>query len=80
MGADGIWPAKRGCFSSLDPASISLDPAKYDKPFPYFRRPKIVGSFSIDGQRKLLHDRSQLKFFHEGNLKDKKSFTKAYKR
>ena len=73
-------PAKRGCFSSLDPGSISLDPNKYDKPFPYFRRPKAIGSFSLDAKRKFHNDRSQLKFFEEKKLKDSKSFSNAYKR
>ena len=73
-------PAKRGCFSSLDPGSISLDPNKYDKPFPYFRRPKVIGSFSLDAKRKFHNDRSQLKFFEEKKLKDPKSFSNAYKR
>ena len=73
-------PPKRGCFTSLDPGSISLDPSKYDRPFPYFRRPKIVGSFSLDGKRKIQHNRSQLKFFDEKKLKDPKSFSNSYKR
>ena len=76
----GPSPPKRGCFTSLDPGSISLNPSQYDKPFPYFRRPKIVGSFSLDGKRKFHHDRSQLKFFDEKKLKDPKSFTNSYKR
>ena len=79
---DGLTPPKRPSisFSSLDPSTISLDPLKYDKPFPYFRRPKIVGSFSLDGDRRLHLDRRQLKFFHETKFKDKKSFSNAYKR
>ena len=64
---------KRMMFQSMDPAvALSTNPANHDRAFPYFRRPHIVGSFSVDGDRRLKNDRHQMKFLHErllrGNL------------
>lgn len=36
---------------------------QYDKPFPYFRKPSEVGSFSQDCKRTFHHDRRQLKYY-----------------
>jgi len=79
----GHGPAapKRLMFPTMDPAvALTTDSKKLDKPFPYFRKPNIVGSFSIDGERRLKNDRHQMKFLHEKLLRDPKSFTKSYKR
>ena len=35
----------------------------YDKPFPYFRKPLEIGSFSQDKNRTFQHDRRQLRFY-----------------
>lgn len=35
----------------------------YDKPFPYFRKPSEVGSFSQDHKRTFHHDRRQLRYY-----------------
>ena len=56
----------------MDPAvALTTDAKKLDKPFPYFRKPNIVGSFSIDGERRLKNDRHQMKFLHEKLLRGK---------
>ena len=34
-------------------------PAEHDKPFPSFRQPAIVGSFSLDRDRTFRPDRSE---------------------
>jgi len=38
----------------------STHPFNHDKDFPYFRKPNIIGDFSIDGERIFCPDRSQL--------------------
>ena len=59
-------------FPTMDPAvALTTDSKKLDKPFPYFRKPNIVGSFSIDGERRLKNDRHQMKFLHEKLLRGK---------
>ncbi len=35
----------------------------YDKPFPFFRKPSVVGTFSLDANRQFRHDRSQIKYY-----------------
>ena len=61
---------KRMMFQSMDPAvALSTNPANHDRAFPYFRRPHIVGSFSVDGDRRLKNDRHQMKFLHERLLR-----------
>ena len=42
---------------------LSFNPDSHDHNFPHFRKPTIVGSFSVDCHRSFLHDRSQLKFY-----------------
>lgn len=43
---------------------------KYDQPFPYFRKPSEIGSFSQDSKRTFHHDRGQLKYYKESSLSD----------
>lgn len=35
----------------------------FNKPFPSYRQPVEIGCFSIDGDRKLLRNKSQLKYY-----------------
>jgi len=39
-------------------------------PFPQFRKPQIIGSFSVDANREFVDDRSQLKFFNPPNNRE----------
>lgn len=39
----------------------------YDKPFPFFRKPSVLGSFSLDSRRQFHHDRRQLKYYKSRN-------------
>ena len=46
-----------------EPRRLSVKCEKYDKPFPYFRKPSEVGSFSQDQNRTFHHDRRQLRCY-----------------
>ena len=46
------------------------EPNVHDKKFPFFRRPRIIGSFSVDANRKFVPDRSQMRFFCPERLKN----------
>eukprot|EP00095_Tigriopus_kingsejongensis_P002537 snap_masked-scaffold344_size201325-processed-gene-1.0 protein:Tk02537 transcript:snap_masked-scaffold344_size201325-processed-gene-1.0-mRNA-1 annotation:"protein dom3z" len=41
---------------------ISWEQKRLDQDFPYFRKPAIIGSFSLDAQRRFVHDRRQLRY------------------
>lgn len=56
------------------------DANAYDKKFPFFRRPRIIGSFSLDGSRKFVADRSQMRFFCPEKLKNSAQAGSSYKR
>ena len=45
-----------------------------------FRRPRIIGGFSVDAQRKYLCDRSQMRFFCPEKLKNSAQTGSSYKR
>lgn len=45
----------------------------FNKNFPNFQKPKVLGDFSVDGRRRFCSDRSQLKFFDEGRFKNAES-------
>ena len=49
--------------------SISFNRQTFQKNFPSFSKPKILGNFSVDGNRRYCGDRSQLKFFNENRFK-----------
>ena len=38
-------------------------PKDFEGNFPYFRQPREISSFSLDGDRKFHHDRSQLRLY-----------------
>lgn len=52
----------------------------HDKKFPFFRRPRIIGSFSVDANRKFVGDRSQMRFFCPERLKNSSQAGSSYKR
>ena len=56
------------------------DPSAHDKKFPFFRRPRIIGSFSVDANRKFVGDRSQMRFFCPERLKNSSQAGSSYKR
>jgi len=56
------------------------DPQTYDKKFPFFRRPRIIGSFSVDESRQYVYDRSQMRFFCPEKLKNSNQAGSSYKR
>ena len=56
------------------------DPRAHDKKFPFFRRPRIIGGFSVDAERKFIPDRSQLRFFCPEKLKNSSQPGSSYKR
>ena len=53
--------------------SLSFNRQVFDKNFPTFQKPKILGDFSVDGSRHYCDDRSQLKFFNEKRFKNVES-------
>jgi hypothetical protein len=55
------------------------DPSGHDKKFPFFRRPRVIGGFSVDGERKLVQDRSQMQFFCPERLKNSSQAGSSYK-
>jgi len=56
------------------------EPSAHDKKFPFFRRPRIIGSFSVDANRKFVGDRSQMRFFCPERLKNSSQAGSSYKR
>jgi len=52
----------------------SCSPNLYDKDFPYFRQPNIIGEFSLNGKREFCADRSQLQLLKRPPDKDSVSF------
>ena len=56
------------------------DPRVHDKKFPFFRRPRIIGGFSVDADRKFVSDRSQMRFFCPEKLKNSSQAGSSYKR
>ena len=56
------------------------DPSAYDRKFPFFRRPRIIGAFSVDANRKYVSDRSQMRFFCPERLKNSSQAGSSYKR
>lgn len=47
-----------------DHLSLSTNPRDYDRDFPVFRRPVILGEFSLDSERKFHHDRHQMAYLY----------------
>ncbi|KAK7093405.1 decapping and exoribonuclease protein-like [Littorina saxatilis] len=43
--------------------TLSVKCEKYDRPFPYFRKPTETGRFSQDHERNFHHDRRQLRYY-----------------
>ena len=44
--------------------SFSIFPrVKFDKNFPFYRRPQEIGYFSLDIKRQIAHDKSQLRYY-----------------
>jgi RAT1-interacting protein len=56
------------------------EPNVHDKKFPFFRRPRIIGSFSVDANRKFVPDRSQMRFFCPERLKNSAQAGSSYKK
>ena len=56
------------------------DPIGHDKKFPFFRRPRVIGAFSVNGERKFVPDRSQMMFFCPERLKNGPQAGSSYKR
>ena len=56
--------------NSSECLNISWNRQNFDKNFPSFQKPKILGSFSVDGKRSYRSDRSQLKFFNPERFKN----------
>lgn len=52
----------------------STSPDLYDKEFPYFRRPKIIGDFSITGKREFCADRRKLQLLKRPSNPDSVRF------
>lgn len=51
--------------------NFKLEPkTKFECPFPYFRQPKEIGSFSLDGNRVLKHDSSSMRYLCLPKTKD----------
>ncbi|KAH1182975.1 hypothetical protein KIL84_004467 [Mauremys mutica] len=51
---------KRGRWA---PPTLPVEPALYDGPFPFYRRPAEEGRFSLDAQRRYHPDARQLRYF-----------------
>jgi hypothetical protein len=64
--------------NSSECLNISWNRQNFDKNFPNFQKPKILGSFSVDGSRSYRSDRSQLKFFDAKRYKN--SGTEKYEK
>lgn len=58
----------------------SADPRAHDAKFPFFRRPRVIGCFSVDSNRKFLGDRSEMRFFCPEKLKNSSQAGSSYKR
>ena len=62
--------AKRLKSSDEKLLKLSFNRQEFNKNFPNFQKPKILGDFTIDGSRAFCLNRSQLKFFDEERFKD----------
>lgn len=49
---------------------LSVSAQHNDKPFPYFRKPTEIGSFSQDHSRQFHHDRHKLRFYVKPTVSD----------
>ena len=56
------------------------DVVAHDKKFPFFRRPRVIGAFSVDSDRKFLANRSQMMFFCPDRLRNSTQAGSSYKR
>ena len=56
------------------------DVVAHDKKFPFFRRPRVIGAFSVDSDRKFLANRSQMMFFCPDRLRNSSQAGSSYKR
>lgn len=79
-GSEAAKQVKLNDGSGISMADLSLTASSHDKAFPYFRRPRILGSFSLDAERKFCHDRHQLKFFNQSRFKNSSQPGSSYKR
>ena len=60
--------------------SPMADVAAHDKKFPFFRRPRAIGHFSVNSDRKYVADRSQMMFFCPERLRNSSQAGSSYKR
>lgn len=58
----GAGPSRSKSFRAEALSTLSRD---HDRSFPSFRRPSIVGRFSLDGERKIHHDSRNIKFYEK---------------
>lgn len=49
---------------------LSSRPHDYDRDFPTFRKPAILGDFSLDSERGFHHDRRQMMYLHRRDARD----------
>lgn len=49
---------------------LSTNPHDYDRDFPTFRKPSILGEFSLDSERIFRHDRHQIGYLHRRDGRD----------